>query len=159
MAENGESDDDTCAYNDFALVQVDAADTGDVNPSVPFFGGPVAVDTDGTAAGSRVYSFGNSSLRGGIEVLSPKVGLSLGQSGGGWTHSVYTLTPGVPGDSGSGFLDADGNAIGTLSTLALAPLPASNGVGDLASELAYAQEHSGIDGLQLAAGTEPFRGL
>lgn len=158
MDANGETDPDTCAYNDFALVQVDAGDAGDVNPSVPFWGGPVALDTDGNAAGTQVFSFGNSSLRAGIEALSPKVGVSLGQSGGGWTHSVYTLTPGVPGDSGSGFLDADGNALGTLSTLALAPLPASNGVGDLASELGYAQEHSGIDGLALVPGTEPFRG-
>ncbi|MDF9717428.1 hypothetical protein INN71_05630 [Nocardioides sp. ChNu-153] len=159
MEATGETDADTCAYNDFALVEVDAADAGDVNPSVPFHGGPVALATDGAAAGSTVYSFGNSSLRAGIELLSPKVGLSLGQSGGGWTHSVYTLTPGVPGDSGSGFLDAQGRALGTLSTLALAPLPASNGVGDLSRELAYAQQHSGIAGLALVPGTEPFRGL
>lgn len=154
----GETDADTCAYNDFALVRVDAADAGDVNPSVPFFGGPVALATDGTSPGSQVYSFGNSSLRAGIEVLSPKLGVSLGETGGGWSHSVYTLTPGVPGDSGSGFLDADGNALGTLSTLALAPVPLSNGVGDLASELAYAQEHAGVDGLQLVPGTEEFDG-
>lgn len=158
MAANGETDPDACAYNDFALVQVDAADAGDVNPSVPFWGGPVALNTEGNAAGTPVHSFGNSSLRFGIEVLSPKLGVSLGQGGNGWTHSVYTLTPGVPGDSGSGFLDSEGRALGTLSTLALAPLPASNGVGDLASELAYAQASSGIDGLQLVPGTEPFTG-
>ncbi|WP_028473230.1 hypothetical protein [Nocardioides alkalitolerans] len=155
----GETDADTCAYNDFALVQVDAADTDDVNPSVPFFGGPVALNTTGNGAATAVYSFGNSSLRAGVEILSPKVGTSLGQSGGGWTHSVYTVTPGVPGDSGSGFLDAQGRALGTLSTLALAPVPLSNGVGDLSRELAYAQTHAGIDGLTLAAGTEPFRAL
>lgn len=152
----GETDADTCAYNDFALVKVDAADVAEVNPSVPFFGGPQAVATGGTAAGDRVYSFGNSSLRAGIEVLSPKFGASLGDQGGGWSHQVYTLTPGVPGDSGSGFLDADGNALGTLSTLALAPLPGANGVGSLERELAYAQEHSGISGLALVPGTEAF---
>ncbi|GAB2884749.1 serine protease family protein [Nocardioides pacificus] len=156
MQERGESDADTCAYNDFALVKVDAADVSKVNPSVPFWGGPVAVSSGGSAAGDKVYSFGNSSLRGGIELLSPKVGLSLGATGNGWSHSVYTMTPGVPGDSGSGFLDAEGNALGTLSTLALAPLPASNGVGDLAHELAYAQQHSGIAGLALVPGTEAF---
>ena len=95
----------------------------------------------------------------GIEVLSPKFGVSLGETGSGWSHSVYTLTPGVPGDSGSGFLDADGNALGTLSTLALAPLPASNGVGDLNRELQFAQQHSGISGLRLVPGTEPFSPL
>ena len=156
MQGRGETDENTCAYNDLALVKVDAADVSKVNPSIPFWGGPVAVNTDGTAAGDRVYSFGNSSLRGGIEQLSPKTGLSLGTEGGGWSHPVYTVSPGVPGDSGSAFLDADGNALGTLSTLALAPLAGSNGVGDVHSELTYAQQHGGIAGLTLEPGTEPF---
>lgn len=156
MQRNGETDENACAYNDLALVKVDAADTGKVNPSVPFWGGPVAVNTSGTAAGDTVYSYGNSSLRAGIEQLSPKQGTSLGTEGEGWSHPVYTVTPGVPGDSGSAFLDAEGNALGTLSTLALAPLAGSNGVGDLAHELAYAQATSGIAGLRLVPGTEPF---
>ena len=156
MQKNGETDENTCAYNDLALVKVDAADAAKVNPSVPFWGGPVAVNTAGTAAGETVYSFGNSSLRGGVEQLAPKQGISLGTEGEGWSHPVYTLTPGVPGDSGSAFLDAEGNAVGTLSTLALAPLAGSNGVGDLAHELSYAQASSGIAGLRLVPGTEPF---
>lgn len=159
MQAEGETDENTCAYNDFALVKVDAGSVADVNPSVPFWGGPVGLDTDGSAAADKVYSYGNSSLRAGLTQLSPKVGISLGASGGGWTHPVYTVTPGVPGDSGSGFMDAEGRAMGTLSTLAIAPLVGSNGVGDLAHELSYAQEHSGIGGLDLAVGTEPFSPL
>jgi hypothetical protein len=46
--------------------------------------------------------------------------------------------------------------VGTLSTLALAPLPAANNIGDLAKELAFAQKHSGIRGLQLTKGTVRF---
>ena len=158
MQARGETDANTCAYNDFALVKVDAADVSKVNPSIPFWGGPVGINTTGTAAGDRVYSFGNSGLRFGLEQLSPKTGISLGQDAadGGWTHPLYTATPGVPGDSGSAFLDANGAAVGTLSTLGLAPLPLSNNIGDFAHELAYAQQHSGISGLQLALGTEPF---
>jgi hypothetical protein len=156
MQQRGETDENACAYNDLALVKVDAADVSKVNPSVPFWGGPVAVNTDGTAAGDTVYSFGNSSLRGGVEELSPKQGTSLGTEGEGWSHPVYTLSPGVPGDSGSAFLDAEGNALGTLSTLAIAPLAGSNGVGDLNSELGYAQANGGIGGLALVPGTEPF---
>lgn len=158
MQARGETDANTCAYNDFALVKVDAADVSQVNPSIPFWGGPVGINTTGTAAGDRVYSFGNSGLRFGVEQLSPKTGISLGQDAadGGWTHPLYTVTPGVPGDSGSAFLDANGAAVGTLSTLGLAPLPLSNNIGDFAHELAYAQQHSGISGLQLALGTEPF---
>ena len=158
MAASGETDANTCAYNDFALVKVDAADVGKVNPTVPFFGGPTGLGS-GTSAGDAVYTYGNSSLRAGVSALSPKVGASLGDSGGGWSTSLYTVTPGVPGDSGSGFLDADGQALGVLSTLALAPLPASNGVGNLRKELTYGQQHSGIAGLQLATGTRPFSPL
>jgi hypothetical protein len=76
--------------------------------------------------------------------------------GNGWSHVVATATPGVPGDSGSGFLDDSGAAIGVLSTLQIAPLAGTNGVGDLAKELAYARGH-GFPGLALAAGTEPFK--
>jgi hypothetical protein len=159
MKEAGTTDESTCAYNDFALVKVDADYVDDVNPSVPFWGGPVGLDSDGTAAGETVYSYGNSSLRAGIEALSPKQGTSLGTTADGWSHPVYTVTPGVPGDSGSGFLNQDGEALGTLSTLAIAPLPASNGVGDLSHELAFARAHSGIAGLELVPGTEPFSPL
>jgi hypothetical protein len=158
MRKVGETDTNTCAYNDLALVAVSPGDVGKVNPSIPFWGGPTGIDTDGTAAGDRVYTFGNSSLRAGIELLSPHTGISLGDSAGdgGWSHPLYTVTPGLPGDSGSAFLGADGAAVGVLSTLGLAPLPASNNIGDLGKELAYAQQHSGIAGLRLANGTEAF---
>ena len=159
MQRNNESNADACAYNDFALVKVDAPYVGTVNPTMPFWGGPTGINTTGTTAGDDVFSFGNSSLRGGIELLSPKQGKSLGDEGNGWSHTVYTATPGIPGDSGSGFLDKDGKALGTLSTVAIAPLAGSNGVGDLAKELAYAQQYSGISGLTMANGTEPFSPL
>ena len=156
MKQAGTTDPNACDYNDFALVKVDAADVGKVNPSLPFWGGPTGINTAGSPAGERVYSYGNSSLRGGVEALSPKTGASLGTSGGGWTHPVYTATPGIPGDSGSAFLDGSGNALGTLSTVAIAPLAGSNGVGDLNKELNFAKANSGIAGLSLVAGTEPF---
>lgn len=155
MQRVGENNQNACAFNDFALVKVDDAFVGDVNPSVPFWGGPVGLDTNGTAAGDQVYSYGNSSLRGGIEVLSPKTGLSIGDDGNGWSHNVYTVSPGIPGDSGSGFMDAEGKALGVLSTLQIAPLVGSNGVGDLANEVSYANNH-GMSGLRLVPGTEPF---
>jgi hypothetical protein len=157
MQARGETDPDVCAFNDLALVRVDPADVGRVNPSVPYWGGPTGLGTGTTALGDTVLSFGSSPLRGGISALSPKLGASLGDAGNGWSHTVLTLTPGVPGDSGSAFLDGNGRAVGVLSTLALLPLPGSNGVGDLPRELAYAQQTGGIAGLQLTLGTEPFR--
>ena len=156
MRANGESDPDTCAYNDLALVEIEPADVAQVNPSIPFFGGPTGIDTDGLAVGEQVYSYGNSSLRLGINSLSPKVGVSAGDTGHGRSHLVYTLSPGIPGDSGSAFLDSDGAAVGQLSTLNLAPLPVSNGVGDIAKELAYANADGGLGDIELTLGTEPF---
>src|SRR5947208_4978018 len=47
MQSHGEKNADTCAYNDLALVKVAAADVGKVNPSIPFWGGPTGIDTDG----------------------------------------------------------------------------------------------------------------
>ncbi len=99
-----------CAFNDFALVRLAHKFVHAVNPSVPFWGGPTGVARSGTTAGERVYSYGNSSLRAGAGLLGPKLGVSLGDGSGRWTRSVYTASPGVPGDSGSGFLDADGKA-------------------------------------------------
>jgi hypothetical protein len=155
MQAAGETDADTCAYNDIALIKLNPADVARVNPSIPTYGGPVGVGGP-TAQGERVYSYGNSSLRGGVTVLSPKTGISLGSTGNGWTHPVYTVTPGIPGDSGSAFLNSQGQAIGVLSTLALAPLAGSNNVSDLGHMLGYLHAH-GFPSVQLVNGTEAFR--
>jgi hypothetical protein len=157
MQSAGEKNADTCAYNDLALIRLDPADVAATNPSVPFFGGPTGLRTTELAVGDTIESYGNSSLRAGLSPLSPKYGRSLGDDAGGWNHTVYTVTPGIPGDSGSGFLDSSGRAFGVLSTVAIAPLAGSNGVGDLARELSYAQAH-GMAGLSLVNGTEPFSG-
>jgi hypothetical protein len=156
MQANGESDANTCRFNDFALIALDPADFGSANPTMPFWGGPTGI-TGTTALGDKVLSYGNSSLRLGVEALSPKEGLSLGQSGGGWTHEVYTVTPGIPGDSGSAFIDRQGRAFGVLSTLQVAPKAGANGVSDLSRAIAYMESHGGPD-VTLAQGTEPFTG-
>ncbi|MDQ3646312.1 MAG: S1 family peptidase [Actinomycetota bacterium] len=156
MQKNGETDPNACAYNDFALIKLNPADYGKVNPSVPVWGGPVRLGGS-TALGDKVYSYGNSGLRFGLSASSPKEGYSIGEMGGGWSHAVYTVTPGIPGDSGSAFLSADGGALGTLSTVAILPFPLSNGVSDLANEFAYMQQAGGFNNMQLAIGTEPFK--
>jgi hypothetical protein len=154
MQAAGERDEETCAFNDLALIAIPAANVADVNPSVPHWGGPTGVGT--AADGSTIYTYGNSSLRGGITIFSPKQGRVVSTSPGGWSRDVYTASPGVPGDSGSGFLNATGQAFGVLSTVQLAPLAGSNGVGDLGKEVAYAQAH-GVNGLAVVPGTEPFQ--
>jgi hypothetical protein len=153
----GEDDPDTCQYNDFALLRLDPADAGRVNPSVPHWGGPVGLNTTGTALFEHVYSYGNSSLRLGLTVLSPKKGISLGDAANGWTHLVSTLTPGIPGDSGSAFLDSRGRALGVLSTLNVGlPGGVNNGVSDLARALEYMRANSAFSAVQLALGTTRF---
>ena len=158
MQANNERDPNTCAYNDFALVRLDPADVGRTNPTVPFWGGPTGLDGDGTVPGEPVYSFQNSSLRLGLSLLSPKIGTSLGTAARGWTHGVYTVTPGISGDSGSAFLSSGGQALGVLSTVQIAPLAGSSGVSDLARALAYANAN-GMSGVRLVPGTQPFSPL
>ena len=155
MQAANEPSDTVCFNNDFALIRIDPADHGKVNPSIPHWGGPVGLNTRGTDSFEDVYSYGNSSLRFGLTPTSPKKGYSLGSAEEGWTHPLYTVTPGIPGDSGSGFLDADGNAFGVLSTLSAAPFPASNNASDLAKCLNYMYAHGG-PGATLEPGTEPF---
>jgi hypothetical protein len=157
MQSKRENDANTCAFNDLALIKVEGSAATEVNPTVPFWGGPDGLAPSASMTGERVYSYGNSILRLGISALSPKTGVSLGEQepAGGWSEQVYTATPGIPGDSGSGLMDAAGDALGVLSTVELAPVPASNGVGTLAKELAYANEATGL-GLKVAPGTAAF---
>jgi hypothetical protein len=155
MQANGTTNADTCAYNDLALVRLNPADVGSVNPSVPGFGGPTGVGTVG-GLGSTVYTYGNSELRGGVTKLSPKQGVIVQNKGNGWSHNAYTVTPGIPGDSGSGFMNASGAAIGVLSTVELAPAAGSNNFGDLGKEIAYMHAHSAFSGVHLVPGTKPF---
>lgn len=156
MQARGETNPDTCMFNDLGLVELDPADVAKVNPSLPFFGGPTGVNTEGLPAEAKVLSYGNSPLRGGISALAPKTGVSTGDQGGGFGHEVYTASPGVPGDSGSGFLDDRGRAVGILSTLNLAPLPGSNTLADVGRALAYANANGNLGTIALVPGTEPF---
>jgi hypothetical protein len=150
-----ERNQDACEYNDLALVRIDPIDVRRVNPSVPHWGGPTALGSGPIASGSSLYTYGNSGLRLGVTQLSPKSGSSLGDAGHGWTHQAYTVSPGIPGDSGSGLLDARGRASGVLSTIGVAPMPASNNFADLNIGLYYAAV-KGFSGVVLAKGTVPF---
>jgi hypothetical protein len=150
MEERGETDQDLCALNDFALVALEPADLGRVNPSVPELGGPVGLDTDGTSEGERVFSYQPNNPG---EAL--KEGVSLGDSGEGRTHRVETAPAGNPGDSGSGYLDGNGTAFGVLSTQFSDPR-STNGVADLAMAMSYASSYGDLGTIGLVRGTEPF---
>lgn len=156
MAAAEEKDPFACADNDFALVRIDPADRAKVNPSVPHWGGPTGINKTGLGGGSAVYSFGDSPLRQGIQLLRPRSGISLGTYDQGWWHEAWTLTPGIPGDSGSAVLDGGGLAVGVLTTINFGVLsPGSNGYADFHHVFQYARAH-GMSGLLLALGTTPF---
>jgi hypothetical protein len=160
MQKAKEKDANTCAYNDLALIKISPSQAVKANPTVPFWGGPDGLAPAASTSGERVFSYGNSILRLGVSVLSPKTGVSLGdqEETGGWSQQLYTLTPGIPGDSGSGFMNESGEALGVLSTVEFAPLALANGVGTLAKELAYANSSTGL-GLKLARASTAFNAL
>ena len=64
---------------------------------MPGFGGPTGTASLPATAGSTVYTYGNSELRGGVTKLSPKEGKVVSTDGNGWSRTVYTVTPGIPG--------------------------------------------------------------
>jgi hypothetical protein len=105
------------------------------------------------------YTYGDSILRAGVSALSPKFGVTTGDDYDGWTHGMYTLNPGVAGDSGSAVLGPDGGALGILSTIEVLPTPLENNVTDLAKAFAYMKRHTSLDGVTMANGTLPFAGV
>ena len=66
---------------------------------MPDFGGPTGLRSGaGMTTGTKVLSYGNSILRQGITLLSPKYGYQVqATSNSGWNHTVYTRHPGHPG--------------------------------------------------------------
>ena len=89
----------------------------------------------------------------GLEPLREKSGQITRLSDDGWTYSIGTDNPGVPGDSGSAVLHESGKALGVLVTvgtgfsttcLGLCSL-VSNGVANLDMALSYANDSMGTD--------------
>lgn len=156
----GEEDPIVCKENDFGLVRLHRDDWANVNPSLPVFGGPRGLNSTGLQQGERVYAWGNSSLRFGVEQTSPKTGVATDTYLNGWTHQAYMVSPGIFGDSGSGHLDAEGNAVGSLSTITMLGFTGSNNLTDVRLALQYAIDHEpDLSALRLEPGTEPFQPL
>lgn len=144
MDEVAETDAATLDANDFALILLPPEARSLAHPGMQHFGGPTALAASAdVGTGDKVLTYGNSGLRQGIDALSWHEGYVVEASE--WTTTIYTATPGVPGDSGSGVLTGDGRALGILVTLTIAPTTGSNGVTHLDRALDYAREHAGID--------------
>lgn len=142
MQQVGESGGNTCPYNDFAVVELDPADRGKAHPAMLGFGGPTETsDFGSTDVGAKVLTFGNTGLRPGPPEIDAREGYIISKSGQ-WSYGVYTVTPGLPGDSGSAVILADGPALGILVTVSAT---GSNGITDLTRATDYAMEHAGYD--------------
>ncbi len=137
MQANSEFDSFTCAFNDFALVRIDPADRGLVHPAMIHYGGPTTL-VGVPQIGDRVLTLGSSDTRPNGDELDRREGRVVSSGGSGWSTTIFTATPGIPGDSGSGVMTAEGGAFGSLATVSLAPVPASNGVTNLVKALPYA---------------------
>lgn len=143
MLAGNESRAAVCGSNDFAFVEIHPDDHAKVHPAMLTFGGPTGLAAAGEAATfDKVLTFGNTGLRPGPAELDAKEGYVWDPSSD-WSTTVYTVTPGPPGDSGSGVLLGDGRALGVLVTVYLAPYPAANGVTNLDLAMQYAAEHGG----------------
>lgn len=150
MQARGETHPDTCAYNDLALVELPAsAATG---AAVPFFGGPTGIADTPPAVGAPVYGLANAPGPDGVRTPAARAGTAAGEVGGGWGHAVYTMNPGVAGESGSPLLDAEGAAVGVLSSLTTTGDRTSIEYTDLGRALDYARRTDGPTGLTLAGG-------
>ena len=146
-----------CAFNDFALIRLKRSDRHLVNPSLPFWGGPEGLADHEVATGEKIYGFGHSELRKAGSTGSRQSAITIADlpQADGWSHSFVAESPGIPGDSGSGYLDSSGDALGTLSSLRIS-YALINAIGDLHRELTYARKYSGLRGLRLELGTMPF---
>ncbi|MGE0297811.1 serine protease [Pseudonocardia sp.] len=147
----GETDENRCRFNDFALVAVDPRDTASLDPTVPGLGGPTALRDGAPARFERVLSLQPHNTRPAI-----KDGSSLGVRGDGWSHRVDLSPSASLGDSGSGMVDGEGRAFGVLATRYL-DRSATSGVTDLPHALDYAQRHGDVGEVELLPGRRAFR--
>lgn len=131
---------DDIAGNDFALIELPDEARPTVHPAMFTFGGPTGIATD-VSQGAKVYAHGNSTLRPdqAPSEAGPREGYVTHH--GDWTTGMYFAGPGIPGDSGSAVITADGEALGTLVTLEILPQAASNNVANLAATLPYANDY------------------
>lgn len=155
MQRRGERNAELCASNDFALIRLAPADARRVNPTVPHWGGPTGLART-ASVGDRVFSYGRSGLWLGTDQLHPHRGIVVSRTRNRRGFQVATAPPGIPGDSGSPYLDPSGRALGVLSTLEVAPVPGSNHLAGLGKALDYLHRTTSLR-VRLALGTAPFR--
>lgn len=118
MRDLGETDQNTCASNDFSLVELYPEFARQANPALWHFGGPSALDVDGAQDGDPALTFSDSVLRSATPPLKARSGhvvFVLEDPQGPWRSGSVFAEGCVPGDSGSPVLNEDGTALGVLN--------------------------------------------
>jgi hypothetical protein len=138
----GVSDPATCAANDFALVRIRGALARRVSAAMPYWGGPTGVGALPTA-GTTVFGLARPSSAARTIPRAGQVSAAAGSAA-----TVTTLLPSTRAERGSGFLDAQGRAVGILTGPSAT---GANAVASLADAVAYAAAH-GVPGLSLVQG-------
>lgn len=124
--------------NDFALVEIRDDHRHRVHPAMLHWGGPVGIGSPPSTL-SKVHTYGNSGLN-PSPLLSPMEGYTTGSSD--VTTSMYTVRPGVFGDSGSPVTRADGQTVGVLVAINL--VTGQNVIANLDNALSYMEDRTGI---------------
>jgi hypothetical protein len=143
MQQIGTNETATCSGNDLALVAIHPADRPDVHPAVQGFGGPTGLASPSDVGlGDRVEWYGNTALTPSSEATNRHEGSVVTSTE--WDFQAYSATPGMPGDSGSGIMLADGQAAGILYAVNTF-YPGANSITHLQPALSFAEENADVD--------------
>ena len=148
------SESDGSPGQDFALIRVDPSYYDKLNPKVCGWAGPTGI-YDSKPGGGDVHHYGYGLLFGDV---GPETRTRTGYNLDNNNTAFYWTGMGVPGDSGSAVLAADGPALGVLTHLVLSP-PDTNGGTHLLRGFELAKE-KGFSHLRLVlAGEDPVKVL
>lgn len=125
---------------DFALVEIRDDYRERVHPAVRHWGGPTGI-SDPPSLATKMHTFGNSGLN-PLGPLKPMEGYSTGSNPE--STSMYSVRPGVFGDSGSPVMKESGEAVGTLVAIATF-LPGENVISNVGRALEYMTGQTGIE--------------
>lgn len=102
---------------DFGLIRIDPARYADLNPAVCEWGGPTGLVEGDDADGGFVRHYGYGLIFGDLPPTRAREGALLDNVD---DFAFYWIGAGLPGDSGSAVIAADGRAIGVLTHLQVA---------------------------------------
>lgn len=136
--------------NDFALIRIHDEDRGKVHPAVLRLGGPTGLAGQ-VSPGQEAWTYGNTDhrdarLRQAPDTLDARRGTVYSQEP--WITRIVFDPSGLPGDSGSLAMTADGQALGVVQWVGQiscpGPRPDVNGIVNLDRALAYMERHANL---------------